>query len=191
VNIERYFSDRLNELRSLATRGDPWVFLCASSFIEYLAKIANGAPTGPKEYKDFLRNQFFVMCPRYATFQYASGKSDLADQMYHVLRCGVVHSFSLYTDTKARGYGGRDRSILLAHRRSEPKRSHLDHIVDRRRRPQLDAALFIAEDFVEDIAKVTDHLFMESRRRTPAGMQLRNNLRMWVSMHPPVGSLIL
>src|ERR1700737_2293027 len=34
VRTESYFNARVAELRSLATRGDPWVFLCASSFLE-------------------------------------------------------------------------------------------------------------------------------------------------------------
>ena len=104
---------------------------------------------------------------------------------------GIVHSFSLLADQKALGYGGQDRSILLADRRSEPKRSHLDHIVDQRRKPPLDAALFIAEDFVEDIAKVVDFLFTESRKRTPPGRQLRSNIRTWILKYPPIGSLII
>src|SRR6266571_6800773 len=116
MNIEHYFRDRVDELRALANRGDPWVFLCASAFIEYLAKIVQGHGSG--DYKQFLKNCFFKVCPKYASFRYDSGKSDLAEQMYHVLRCGIVHSFSLIADSKAKKSGGRDRSILLAHRRS-------------------------------------------------------------------------
>jgi hypothetical protein len=187
VNIERYFQDRVCELRTLAERGDPWIFLCASSFIEYLAKMAYGEPCGAKQYKEFLRTQFFVACPEYASFKYASGNLDLADQMYHVLRCGVVHSFSLFADARGLQNGGRNRSIVLGHRRRG--RSHLYHVVHRK--PQLDAALFIAQDFVEDIARVTNHLFAESRKRTPQGRDLRKKIQNWVAAHPPIGSLIV
>src|SRR5213594_1781122 len=118
-DIETYFRNRVDELRSLAQRGDPWVFLCASSFLEYLAKIELGKTTSATDYKDFLKNYLFKVCPAYAGFQYHSGSQDLADQMYHVLRCGIVHSFSLFADPAAkRKHGGRDRSILLAHRSS-------------------------------------------------------------------------
>ena len=54
MNVETYFRDRLRELESIASRGDPWIFLCASSFIEYLGKMAHGGPIGLKEYKEFL-----------------------------------------------------------------------------------------------------------------------------------------
>jgi len=191
VNIEKYFRERVGELRLASSSGDPWIFLCASAFIEYLAKMANGSPVDAKGYKEFLRTRFFTVCPQYSSFKYATGGSDLADQMYHVLRCGIVHSFSLFTDSAGRKHGGRDRSILLAHRKSAQGRPHLAHIVDRRRRPQLDAALLIAEDFVEDIAKVTDDLFAESKKRTPAGRDLRKNIRTWVLNYPPIGSLIV
>jgi hypothetical protein len=191
VKIEFYFESRIAELRKLVTLGDPWVFVCASSFIEYLAKMSNGAPTGAREYKDFLRNHYFRTCPEYASFRYSCGKQDLAEQMYHVLRCGIVHSFSLFADSHARKYDGRDRSILLAHRHSAAGRKHLDNWVDNRRNPKLDAALFVAEDFVEDIAKVSQSLFTESKRRSIAGRQLRNNIRTWISTYPPIGPLIL
>ena len=191
MNVETYFRDRLRELESIASRGDPWIFLCASSFIEYLGKMAHGGPIGLKEYKEFLRTRFFTVCPQYGSFKYASGKSDLADQMYHVLRCGIVHSFSVFADAIANKYGGRDRSILLAHRKSASGRAHLDNIVNRRRKPPLDAALLVAEDFVDDIAKVTDDLFAESRRKTPDGRQLRKNIQTCVSKCPPIGFLIL
>ena len=191
MNIESYFRDRVLELRSLAERGDPWVFLCGASFIEYLAKMTSGKSTGANDYKDFLRNRFFRVCTAYASFKYSCGKCDLAEQMYHVLRCGIVHSFSVFADPQAKGYGGRDRSIILAHRNTASGRTHLDNWVDRRSNPRLDAAVFVAEDFIDDIAKVTDSLFVEARKRTPAGVQLRKNIQMWVSRCPPIGSLIL
>lgn len=191
MKIERYFYDRVGELRSLAKRGDPWVFLCASSFIEYLVKVANGRSAGHREYKDFLRNRFFRVCPEYGVFRYAGGQSDLAEQMYHVLRCGIVHSFSLFADQRAQHCGGRDRSILLAHRASASGRRHLENWVDNRRKPKLDAALFVAEDFIEDVGKVTTSLFAESRQRTANGSQLRKNIAVWTKQFPPIGSLIL
>jgi hypothetical protein len=192
VKIEPYFQAKVGELRTLVARGDPWVFLCASSFIEYLAKMSIGKTTSAKDYKDFLNNQFFRVCPEYAAFRYRSGKHDLAEQMYHVLRCGIVHSFSLFADPLAKSkHGGRDRSIILAHRHSASGRKHLENWIDNRRKPKLDAALFIAEDFIEDVAKVTTDLFVESRKNTLAGRDLQKNIQAWVRAYPPIGSLIL
>lgn len=186
TKTETYFKNRVGELRSLAQRGDPWVFLCTASFLEYLAKIELGKTTSSTDYKNFLRNTFFKVCPAYAGFRYRSGNRDLAEQMYHVLRCGIVHSFSLFADPSAKAkHGGRDRSILLAHRSSGQR--HLANYVNRRTKPKVDAAVFIAEDFVDDVGRVTEFLFAQARKRSNAGARLRNNIQTWVKTHPPVG----
>ncbi|HEX7287664.1 MAG TPA: hypothetical protein VF532_15860 [Candidatus Angelobacter sp.] len=187
--IEQYFKNRIQELKQIATRGDPWIFLNASSFIEYLAKMRLGRTTTRRDYKDFLKQYFFQVCPRYGNFKYRSAKLDLADQMYHVLRCGVVHSFSLFADPQARVHGGQDRSIVLAHRLEG--KAHLSPFVNNRRKPKIDAAIFVAEDFVEDIERVTETLFKESKKRTPDGRELRQNIRRWVKQFPPIGATIL
>jgi hypothetical protein len=187
--IEQYFKNRIQELKQIAARGDPWVFLNASSFIEYLAKMRLGRGTTAKDYKEFLKTFFFQICPHYKTFKYRSGKLDLADQMYHVLRCGIVHSFSLFADSRGQSQGGRHRSIVLAHRLEG--KAHLSHFVDNRRKPKIDAVIFVAEDFVEDIERVTEALFNDSKKRTPGGSQLRHNIRRWVKQFPPIGAIIL
>jgi hypothetical protein len=188
VNIESYFKARIDELRDLANRGDPWVFLCASSFIEYLAKMVFGKSTTATDYKIFLKKHFFRICPEYARFTYSSGKSDLADQMYHVLRCGIVHSFSLIADPRARTKNGRDRSILLAHRKNGA--THLDHIVDAGQNPEIDAAVFTAEDFIEDISKVMENILEESRGGSTSARHLRNNIETWLDQYPPITGII-
>jgi hypothetical protein len=187
-DIESYFQTRVGELQTLAERGDPWVFLCASSFLEYLAKITTGGPTTAQDYKIFLTTIFFKVCPQYAKFRYASGAQDLGDQMYHVLRCGVVHSFCLLADPYAKKkYGGRDRSILLAHR--QVGLVHLQPLVDRKKK--LDATIFVAEDFIEDISKVVTCIFSQARKRTPSAQRLRNNIRDWIKRFPPIGTLVI
>ncbi len=187
--IEQYFKNRIQELKQIAARGDPWVFLNASSFIEYLAKMRLGRITTAQDYKEFLEKYFFQICPHYRNFKYCSGKCDLADQMYHVLRCGIVHSFSLIADRQAQARGGRHRSIVLAHRLEG--RAHLSHFVNNRRKPKIDAVVFVAEDFVEDIERVTEALFNESKESSPNGRQLKQNIRQWVKQYPPIGAVIL
>ena len=183
--IEAYLRARLDELRCLAQRGDPWVFLCASSFLEYLARLEKGSATKADEYKSFLRKYLYKVCPSYKRFRYSSGASDMADQMYHVLRCGIVHGFSLVADVTAKKHGGRDRSILLAHRSAG--RKHLSAYVNNGVKPKVDAAIFVAEDFVEDIAKLAEFLFDESRKETPTAGKLRHNMRTWFTDYPPIG----
>jgi hypothetical protein len=184
TKIEFYFYNRLRELEELAERGDPWVFLCASSFVEYLAKIVNGRTTNQKDYKDFLQNYFFKACPAYATFRFASGQNDLADQMYHVLRCGIVHSFSLLADSQAKKHGGRDRSILIAHRKNGAQ--HLAKYINNRRKVKVDAVVFTAEDFVQDRKKVTNYIFNQARKKDQAGRQLKKSIVSWVTNYPPI-----
>lgn len=188
TKIEQYFLDRVGELKTLATRGDPWVFACATSFIEYLAKMHLGKTTTASDYKAFLRDVFFKACPAYASFTFASGSSDLDIQMYHTLRCGLVHSFSLIADQKARSAKGRDRSILLAHRKNGAV--HLRAKIDNRRRPKIDAVVFTAEDFVDDIETATKYLFQQARKPTPDGRLLKANIKSWTKAHPPIGTLM-
>jgi hypothetical protein len=183
--IEGYLRARLDELRCLAQRGDPWVFLCASSFLEYLARLEKGGATNAGEYKSFLRKYLYKVCPLYGRFRYRSGAGDMADQMYHVLRCGIVHGFSLVADATAKKHGGWDRSILLAHRSSGQK--HLSPYVNNRVKPKVDAVIFVAEDFVEDIAKLAEFLFRESRKKAGTAKTLRQNMRNWFTQYPPIG----
>jgi hypothetical protein len=59
--------------------------------------------------------------------------------------------------------------------------------VNQRTTPKVDAAVFVAEDFVDDVGKVTEFLFAEARKRSNAGARLRNNIQKWVKTYPPVG----
>lgn len=188
--VEHYLNDRIAELRRLAKLRDPWVFLCAASFIEYLAQLELNKETTQTDYKNFLKNVFFRECPEYSRFTYASGSQDLDVQMYHVLRCGVIHSFSLIASTMAKSKFGRDRSILLAHRGRRGCK-HLSSYTNNRVRPNIDAAIFVAEDFVNDIEKVTKALFAAARKRTPAGRALRKNIVTRFADYPQIGTLVI
>ena len=46
----------------------------------------------------------------------------------------------------------------------------------------VDAALFVAEDFTEDIEKVTELLFRKAKTDTI----LRRNIEKWLTAHPPI-----
>lgn len=187
--IESYFDGRLSELRGLAERGDPWFFLCASAYIEYLMKIVIGKSGNQEDYKEFLRDYFFKACPEYSKFTFSCGSSDMDVQMYHVLRCGVVHSFSLIPDPKAIHKGGRYRSILLAHR--APGIRHLQPVVRARMKPKIDSVLFVAQDFIVDIEKVTRFVFGQARKRTTKGRDIRANMIAWTERYPPIGIKML
>jgi hypothetical protein len=169
----------LKELPDLYQSSSPWVFLCAAALVEYLAKLVEGKDKGAQGYKDFVRNWLAQVHPAYASFKYLCGESDLPEQMYHVLRCGIVHSLSFIPDTVARKKGGRDRSIVLCHRPESLDRS-MPHLANYSTSQIPDAAVFVAEDFVDDIAQVVERVFAKA---TP-GSTLEANMMTWLSSYP-------
>lgn len=91
--VENYFSERCDEIISLSKRGDPWVFLCTSAMIDYLTNMVSGHSTRLK-YIKFIEEYFSQVNYLYKDFQFQNGLKDLPTQMYIILRCGIVHSFS-------------------------------------------------------------------------------------------------
>jgi hypothetical protein len=176
-DAQSYFSARTRELLGICNAGDPWVFVCASTFIEYLAKLVNGRDDGAEGYKKFVTNYLAKVRLEYHTFTYKSGEQDLPVQMYHVLRCGIVHSFSLVPDDRAIRKRGRLRSIVLSHRASGD--THLSPFSSAN---APDAAIFVAEDFVEDLQKAVTYLFLQAK----ADAALTSNIRTWLNDYPPI-----
>lgn len=179
ADAQQRFNDRLVELPILFPSGSPWVFLCASALVEYLAKLVDGADNGGRGYKNFVRNWLSAVRPSYLTFRYLAGQCDLPEQMYHVLRCGVVHNLSLIPTPRARNDGGRDRSIALCHRAEAQQRS-LTHLGNYNTPQIADAAIFVAEDFVEDLGQVVARVFASA---TP-GSTLEANMTSWLNQYP-------
>lgn len=179
MNLEaasRYFQKRARELRRACADGTPWVFLSASAYLEYLSKL-----TGPVGYKNFIKVYLSQVRPLYRDFVYRNGKQDLDVQMYHILRCGIVHSFSLIPDRQARVANGRERSIILCHAKERDKKKW-SHLMQYRTRKIPDAALFVAEDFVDDIGKVTKLIFEKAK----TDKQLGDNIERWLGNYPPI-----
>jgi hypothetical protein len=109
---EAYFRLRIDELKQMIPAGTPWVFLCGTAVIEYLSKLAVGKDDGGRGFKKFVTD---YMPDGYRNFKYKSGADDLPLQLYHILRCGIVHSFSLIPDPNATRNKGRIRSVVLSH----------------------------------------------------------------------------
>jgi hypothetical protein len=160
----QYFLDRAQEL--IAVAGTPWAFAGAACLIEYMAKMKKGGATDQFDFIDFIRDEM----PDYGNFAYSnpnrrkqrgntfdSTTQDLPEQMYYILRCGLLHRFSVVPSITERNNGGRDRSIVMIHR-SNASQTHLSKYVN----PLVsDAAYFVAEDFIEDIRCVTKSLFLK------------------------------
>jgi hypothetical protein len=177
TDIELYFRGRVKELKVLSQNGTPWEFLCMAAFVEYLSKLVYGQDKGPPGFKDFVIDYLAEINSLYRDFKYKSGKQDLNDQMYHILRCGIVHSFSLVPDKKSTNKGGRLRSIVLAH-----KRSGQPHLGAYSSSDAPDAAIFISEEFAYDIERVVDHIFIQAKT-CPA---LTRNIEAWFNAQPPI-----
>ena len=152
---------------------DPWPFLCASALIEYLTKMVYGSESGAKEYKQFISVYLARTNPLYDSFTYASGDKDLPLQMYHVLRCGIVHSFSLIPDSRAAARGGRPRSVLIAH-----SGVHLSAY----REMSQDAALLVLHDFVADLTSVVEQIFLNAGTDPALARKIEDHLQ----QHPPI-----
>ncbi|HEY6195522.1 MAG TPA: hypothetical protein VI504_10805 [Candidatus Eisenbacteria bacterium] len=155
------------------------VFVVASAFIEYLSKLVFTG-TGAKEYKKFVRSYLARTRKRYRTFTYrftgAPAKRDLPEQMYHVLRCGAVHGYSLVPDQRAIAHGGRTRSIVVAHRISKNTHLSLRYLGGQ------PTCVFIAEDFAADIEATVQHIISEARKNKALAKRIADRMR----KHPPI-----
>ena len=161
--------------------GSPWIYSCAATLIDQLAKLADGSDQKAAGYKNFVRDYLSRVDPRYLTFTYASGDTDLPEQMYHILRCGIVHAFSLVADPQSAAKGGRDRSIVLTHRYSAGNKSHLSSYSG----PMAtDSCLLIAEDFLNDLRKVIELLFDEACNN----QAIETNILTWMTHQPPIAA---
>jgi len=168
---QTYFTGHIDDLKRMSADGTPWVFLCGSALIDYLSKLADGRNDGGAAFKRFVN----VYMPRgYLTFKYRSGLSDLPEQLYHVLRCGIVHSFSMIPDAQAKNKGGRDRSIVLSH--------HEPHLSPYSTANAPDACCLRADGFVADLEAAMKKLFTDAATNA----QLAGNITAWLAQHPPI-----
>jgi hypothetical protein len=169
---EKYFTAMIPDLGKMCCDGSPWVFLCGTAVIEYLCKLAYG-PGGRKNFAKFIKE---YMPASYRKFSYASKKQDLPEQMYHVLRCGIVHSFSLIPDEHGKKNGGRDRSIALSH---DTRDGHIKR-VSTQRAP--DACCLNALEFVADLASAMRKLFDSAKTKK----EVKTNITSWLEKCPPI-----
>jgi len=181
TKIHKYYKDRIGEVKGNANNGDPWAFLMAAAYIDFLVKMVyNVEPTTHRHYKDFIRDYLSLINAKYSSFIYANGSQDLPEQMYHVLRCGIIHGYSLVPDSLSVSKGGRKRSILVAHRKNGAI-----HFTGYSMNGY-DSVIFTAEDFSEDLESVLDKIFTQL---APADPILESNIIDWVQKYPPIGGL--
>lgn len=177
IQSEQYFKDRCNEISRMCQCGDPWVFLCAATMIEYLTKMVFGKG-GRISYEKFISTYFGRINRMYIEFEYTCGRQDLPLQMYLILRCGFVHQFSLIPSGKELGNGARKQSIILAHEMNGHKGEHLTHYT----KNGFDSVIFTAEQFTTDLSNVVDLLFRDAR----TDMLLQSSLIKQIDNQPPI-----
>jgi hypothetical protein len=168
---KRHFTDMLRKLWDMEP--SPWPFLCAAVLLEYLAKMAIGPSRN--SYKDFIKSH---MRKEYRQFQFANGEQNLPEQIYHVLRCGIVHSFSLTPDLKYFP-NGRDESIVIAYagEHLKPYSGTDGH--------HTDAVCFVFQDFADDIKAALEKVFDEA----VSDATLRARMEQHLNTNPPVKEL--
>jgi len=159
----------------------PWVFLCSSAMLDHLACLVAGKNRGRIGYTNFIRQFMAPHRPAYQDFIYYNGNNDLPDQMYYILRCGLVHNFSFIPDQDSIRRGGRSRSIVLCHQK-EAQLEGWHHLIPCSTEKINDGVLLIAEDFIEDISKAIDLVF----KNAACDSGLRSRMGSWIKKHPPL-----
>lgn len=154
--VERHCTYIVSEVRRLADFGGAWIFLCGTAMIDWLGRLSSAEVKDDSRFIDFVSRYLGSANEKYRTFTYSTGETDLPMQMYRVLRCGALHSFSLVPQGVSLAKGGRERSVVLAHRAEG--HAHLLHFTEK----GLDAALFNAEDFGDDLCSAVKKLFSDA-----------------------------
>jgi hypothetical protein len=175
TEIKNYFVDRSDEIISLSLRGDPWIFLCGAAMIDYLTNMTTGNSTRTK-YIEFVKDYFSEVNILYKDFQYQNGTTDLPTQMYVILRCGIVHSFSFIPDQQGIANEGRTRSILVAHEKNG--HTHFESYT----KNGMDSVVFTAEQFSKDIKSVVEIIFNKAQ----TNQQLETEIINYVTNYPPI-----
>ncbi len=170
----------IHDVLRYCSDGTPLPFVLAAAIIDYLSKLVAGKDNKGQGYRDFIKTFLSKVRPEYQTFVYSSGATDLPDQMYSVLRCGLIHSFSLTPDKLVRKQKGRPRSIALCHRSSlGPNDKHLMQYSGPK---NLDACRFVVEDFLDDLDEVVRLIFAQAR----SDAKLNANICGWLNASPPI-----
>lgn len=159
-----------------STHNSPACFNTPCCYIDYLVKLYNGSDKKAYGYKKFIKEIMSKINPSYRDFTYISGHQDLSIQIYHILRCGVIHSMSLYPDDSSLKKEGRKQSIVLGHRRFDGN-THLQNFSNGTIE---DACIFIIEDFIADLKEVTQLIFKEAK----INEELKNNIKSWHDKYP-------
>lgn len=181
--VREQFEEWFRNLEKICKVRAPWIFLCLSAVIDYLSRLEKNAVTSGWEHIAFIKKYF---PNRYKTFKYKkSNETDLPTQMLFVLRNGIVHSFSLIPTPPPRTWQtqeGKPRAIVLDHAETAKKAgySHLDNYPGKYN--NLDAAYFVAEDFLKDVEWVAYDMLQKAKTNN----KLKIRILTWFENYPPI-----
>lgn len=200
LEAKNYFQNLISAAKKYCPDHTPLPFVLGACFIDYFSKMVKDKDKGGRGYKDFVRKYMKEVRQEYATFKYSNGVPDLPVQMYHILRCGIVHSFSLTPDKsnhKPPFYlklcklrlsnktvykkHGRDHSIALCHKDWADQNGY-KHLSPYSGPRYLDAALFVIEDFLDDLLVVNELIY----NKAVADHMLRDKIEGWLKASPPI-----
>ncbi|MDX2105033.1 MAG: hypothetical protein SFY67_01400 [Candidatus Melainabacteria bacterium] len=171
ANWKKYFIDRVDELRAIA--GTPFGFAGACILIEVLSRLTRGTGKGKSGRLDYEQFVCDWMPKKYSEFKFAKRVTPpdkeeqdkyLPTQMYCILRCGLVHNLSFVAGNSEIANGATDRSIWML-TREEADALRLKHLgsFEQVGPPVVeDAALFVAEDFLDDIEGAVRAIFKKA-----------------------------
>lgn len=185
--IEAAIENLMYPLPRICEIDSPFGFLCLAAMIDYFATAAYRPPSGKGKGSGADRYTRFVVefMPRYAAFRYRDPTIKLPEQMYFLLRCGLVHSFSLVPGEREKDNGARKRSIVLGHQINAKGRPHLDHYSQSKGIIVRDAAYFLCEEFCTDTMQAVRDLLSE----TGPGEKYWPRVQAHFSAFPPIGWL--
>jgi hypothetical protein len=180
---QEHFSDMLDKLADM--KASPWPYLCAAAMLEYLAKMSidRTPPTSKQPLRDapvYIKFIKDYMPPPYRDYRFGCGKRDLPYQMYHVLRCGIIHSFSLVPDRRYHSAAdGRKGSIVISHTGAGPHLTPFQSTTNR------DAVLFVFDQFCADIRSALEEVF----KRAQSDSALLARITQFLQDTPPIQEL--
>lgn len=189
-SIQRYLEARVDEVQKIASEGHPWGFLASCTLLDFCASLANNKSATKTEFKNFCIDYLFKTRQEYSAAIYQPRLSQthpilLSNQIYHVLRCGITHGFSLTPNPPPNinpNFNPVARSIILAHRNS-----NLTHLAHVEYTNGLDAFILISEEFSLDIATTIKLMFQAARKKNLTGKALSNNILNYFKKFPPIG----
>ncbi|WP_264812677.1 hypothetical protein [Gluconacetobacter sacchari] len=174
---QEWLNERIMELRTAQSiktpedrlNGSIWDFVILGCLIEVVSKL-NSERTGKSTFQ-VVRKLFDERLPKYRNIKYEKPVSanDLPEQLYMVLRCGLVHGLSLRPDEKVRNSGRykpywRENTLTLWHRGNH---LHINRIIFNGQ--EWDRVNIDYDSLLEDIQKALNNIFEDGRKNNEKG----------------------